>query len=109
MPRRDLYPRRHEIPPYVTVYEADEQIQGAVEDQHPGKEEVPAPSRGQILPAREGGPLRKGLLSRRVLATEVNEGGIGIRAVLTPVQTRMGVEDLQTTHEYEAHTHCVQP
>ena len=51
-------PRRHDLAPNAGRETVDE-IERAVDDEEPGEEEVPAPAGGEILVARERGPIRK--------------------------------------------------
>src|SRR5260370_41568576 len=46
---------------------------------------------------------------RRITLRNVQNRSVRIRAVLAPIESRMGVEDLQTAHEHEEYTQCVYP
>src|SRR5439155_1052071 len=132
-------PRGPEIVGQVPPREGPEAEAEPGQDEDPGEEEMPAPSHGQPLIARQGCPRWKPALlevgpatargsqqSRRVeLPTEdlrdatdlalrglhrlqSEQRPVGVRP-LTPVEGRVGVEDLQSAHHEDEETEGGQP
>src|SRR5579872_3831202 len=79
----------------MTVDKAGDEEQHESDHQDPREGEVPAPCRSEVVargyrrPARERPP------------TERQPGMVEVRAILTPVEVGMGVEDHHTAHQHD--------
>ncbi len=132
-----LAARGQQIARQVAAGERVQQVGDAVDDEHPGKEEVPMARHRQPLRPRHRGPTRKAARARLAIRLRHTEHAGGLprvpcergradragrrvldpdrqprRArvgVIAPVQRRVRVEDVQTTHQQDRQADDVDP
>src|SRR5882757_10864325 len=82
--------RKHLV--YPTARQRVDDVQQPVENKQPGKEKMPAPPTGQVLPPGKSRPGGKG----RPLPRAKGNERVAERRLVTPIQRRMRVENLQS-------------
>src|ERR1700758_340073 len=123
----ELFTGREEVAPEMPTQEARREIDDAIDDQHPSKEEMPASPGCKVLITRQRDPRRKSPLlptlgrtaepkhPRRVEGVAEHLGGAELAAIfvagrngqdrlreirrLPPIQGRVRVKNLQTAHQ----------
>src|ERR1700722_12924474 len=95
--------RKH--PVYPTARQRVADVQQPVENKQPGKEKMPAPPGGQVLPPGKGRPGGKG----RPLPRAKGNERFAERRVVTPIQRRMCIENLQSAQYQDEKAQGVEP